>query len=126
MLYFTTKLHGSDYVEQARNPEEILRPYLETVLRCIEGPAHSEPAELFSAFFTRIRTPVPSSSVESLKERHILVCPDLISHVADTSDVAAVQAEALFRQALECLGLPDSETPFWAPSQSIEDRKAHV
>ena len=108
-------------MEQARNPEEILRPYLEAVLQCIEGPAHSEPAELFSAFFTRIRAPIASSCVESLKERHILVCPDLISHVADTGDVAAVRAEALFRQTLECLGRTNSETPFWPPSQSIDD-----
>ncbi|KAL5530773.1 MRS6 [Sanghuangporus sanghuang] len=115
LLYLSTTTQNID-ANEANNPEQILRPYLEITLSLLQSPSGEPLRELSSAFYIKSSPTLSDTHLASLKGKGIFVSPPLPEHIAEAGDAAASIGETLFRDVLKQLGNPDADdVELWPP-----------
>ncbi|KAK7041786.1 hypothetical protein VNI00_009075 [Paramarasmius palmivorus] len=105
------------------SPSDLLKPYLEATLTLSRDTEPVSP--LFTSFYNQ-RCPVSSPPPSRLADlsNYILVPQLPVLPLTEPPDVAAVHAEAVFKEAIRILRPAEDgtdETPFWPPLPTTED-----
>lgn len=108
-----------------RNPEELLRPYLDATLSLLCTSSGSPTSVQYSAFYKKSGAQLAGNDTQAdhWKEHNVLLCSPLSSRVAMNGDAAATEAERIFHAAMELLGKADLENPdsMWPPLPLDQD-----
>lgn len=109
----------------SRNPEELLRPYLDTTLSLLRTSSGLPPSVQYSAFYKKSGQQLSGNDAQAdhRKEHNVLLCSPPTSRIAMNGDAAASEAERIFHSAMELLGKADAEglDSMWPPLPLDQD-----